>query len=197
MDYSDIKNFRTQVPEGKIGLWSIRRFTVSEKNASVERIRSVYSFSSRGRCVPAGTYTRLLRDKVVVMSDTPDELSDCLSAWYHAEGFCLINGLGLGLITELCLMKSEVEKITVIEIDSDVIKLVGEHLFSKYGMKRLEIINTDALQYKSPPKFKYNMVWHDIWDNICADNLNDMKKLHRKYGQKTKWQGSWCRDWIR
>jgi hypothetical protein len=31
---------------------------------------------------------------------------------------------------------------------------------------------------------RYDMVWHDIWDDICSDNLEGMAKLHRKYGDR-------------
>lgn len=38
------------------------------------------------------------------------------------------------------------------------------------------------------------MVWHDVWDYIDANNLTQMHALHRKYGRRADWQGSWCRD---
>jgi hypothetical protein len=37
-------------------------------------------------------------------------------------------------------------------------------------------------------------VWHDIWLDLCTDNLEGMGKLHRKYGRRTDWQGSWEKD---
>ena len=59
--------------------------------------------------------------------------------------------------------------------------------------KRVTIINADAFEWKPPKDQRYDVVWHDIWDNICGDNLPEMTKLHRKYGKKTDWQGSWCK----
>ena len=50
----------------------------------------------------------------------------------------------------------------------------------------------DALQFM-PRGMKFTVVWHDIWNHICSDNLPDMHKLHRKYGRRTDWQGSWAR----
>ena len=38
---------------------------------------------------------------------------------------------------------------------------------------------------------------HDIWDDICLDNLETMATLHRKYGRRCDWQGSWKRDWLK
>lgn len=57
----------------------------------------------------------------------------------------------------------------------------------------MQIINADAFAYKPPKSKRYGAVWHDIWANICADNLPEMHKLHRKYGRIADWQGSWCR----
>lgn len=116
----------------------------------------------------------------------------------------LVNGLGLGIVAKACLEKTNkkghrlfyaVEKITVIEKSADVIHLVGPS-YEKYG-DRIEIINADALEYKPPKGVRYNVVWHDIWDNICSDNWETMKVLHRKYGRICEWQGSWCREEVK
>ena len=56
-----------------------------------------------------------------------------------------------------------------------------------------EFHQADALEYKPPRGEQYDVVWHDIWPNICTDNLPEMHKLHRKYGRRCNWQGSWCR----
>lgn len=126
----------------------------------------------------------------MIMSDTPDELRDFQMAVLRAKGHILINGLGLGCVVTACLRKPEVETATVIEIDSDVIALVGSH----FTDDRLTIINADAFQYQPPKGQRYQMVWHDIWDSICSDNLPQMHRLHRKYGRRADWQGSWSRE---
>jgi hypothetical protein len=61
-----------------------------------------------------------------------------------------------------------------------------------YG-DRVEIIQADAFSWKPPKNIRYGMVWHDIWPNICGDNYPEMKTLHRRYGRKADWQGSWCK----
>lgn len=30
-----------------------------------------------------------------------------------------------------------------------------------------------------------------IWDSLCADNLEEMTKLKRRFGRRTDWQGCW------
>ena len=167
--------------------WIIEKFTVPK--SSIEGIRAAFA----GRPVPPGEYTRLKRNKDswgnIVMSDTPAEMDDHWYAVANAKGSCLLNGLGIGMVLKNILLKSEVTDVTVIEISQDLIDLVGPH----YNDPRVTIICMDALEYKPVKDKKYGMVWHDIWDGICSDNLEDMKKLHRRYGKKAEWQGSWAR----
>ena len=188
------ENYKVNVPIGEKGIWRIEKFTVTPEDEKLEMLRSVFSSSSRGRFTPAGEYTRLMRGGAVVMSDTPDEINDIRVPIRRATGNILINGLGLGVLLNAVLMKSNVCHVTVIELSGDVIELVGTYYKKLYG-NRLEIINADALKFRSNGSH-YNLVWHDIWDNICEDNLPQMKTLHRKYGRKCDWQGSWCREYL-
>ena len=172
-------------PERSQGAWKIDHFTVTG--------REFQGFSSR--TVPPGTYTRLTRNGTLVMSDTPDEMEDHLPIVNQATGRVLINGLGLGMVLKNILLKPGVFDVTVIEIDQDLIDLVGPRLGwpNSVSDHRVSIVCADALTYKPPKGVRYNAVWHDIWDTICTDNLDQMKYLHRKYGRRTDWQGSWCR----
>ena len=105
----------------------------------------------------------------------------------------MINGLGLGVTLKLVLAKPEVKNVTVIEKSADVIKLVAPTYCED---PRLVILNKDAFEYNPPKGVRYDAVYHDIWNNISSDNLPEMHKLHRKYGRRCAWQGSWCREWC-
>lgn len=179
---------KSEIPEGKSGPWSIEKFTITESEAKFENIRAAFSFTGGGRTVRPGTYTRLRYHDSVIMSDTPCEIRDHFGFVRRARGNVLINGLGLGLCLAAVLRKPEVTKITVIEIDPDVIGLVAPY----FTDLRLTIINANALTWKAPKGESYDAVWHDIWPNICEDNLKEMAVLHRKYGRRCNWQGSWC-----
>ena len=175
------------VPEGKSNEWEVKKYTVSEIDVKKQLLHSVR------RYVPQGTYTKLMRDGVIIMSNTPDEIRDFIrvKGIRKAKGHILINGLGLGVVVQYLLDNNEVTKITVIEKSADVIKLVAPTYLRD---KRVEILHADCFTYKPPKNVKYDFVWHDIWDGICSDNVEEMKKLHRKYGRKTKAQASWCRS---
>lgn len=175
------------VPDGKSGKWKVETFTVTKKDEEAQ----IYSMFGSGRMVPQGTYKRLKRNNKTIMSNTPDEIDDFMRFLYHANGRILINGLGLGVTVQALLNKKEVTEIIIIEKSKDVIKLVASTYLKD---KRVTIINADAFDYKAEKGIRFNAVWHDIWDNICADNLLEMKKLTRKYGKIADYQKSWCRD---
>ena len=150
------------------------------------------------RYIPEGTYTILYRTgtgrKVLVMSDTPAEIRDHLSAINLATGRCLIAGLGIGMVLNAIAQKPEVTHIDVVEISQSLIDLVGPHYLEQYGDK-LTIHCGDVFEWK-PPAQKYDWAWFDIWNTICTDNLPEMHKLHRKYGRKATWKGSWCKEYL-
>jgi hypothetical protein len=185
-------NIPITVPDGARGAWRVETFTVSTEDETFQRLRAACNPQRAPRFTPAGTYKRLIYRGSVVMSNTPDECRDFSLAIHYARGQCLINGLGLGVVLQGVLSKPEVERATVIEIDQDVIDLVGAHYLARYP-DRVSIICANALTLKLPSGMHYAMVWHDIWPTICADNLPDMRLLHRKYGRRADWQGSWCR----
>jgi hypothetical protein len=180
------------VPTGQFGKWRISRFVVTEKDSKVSAMRSAFN---RGRgYVPEGVYTQLFcSGRGVIMSDTPDERRDHEEAVRRAHGHVLINGLGLGMVLGAVLKKATVSRVTVVEIDPDVIALVGHH----YSNERLEIVQASAFDYTPPKGEQYGAVWHDIWDSICSDNLVEMTKLRRKYARRAVWQGCWAENWCR
>lgn len=178
------------VPEGESGSWKVERFEISGAELSLFNLRASIK---GGRFVKAGTFTRLMRDGEVIMSDTDAEKTDHFWPVHKAKGVILLNGLGLGMVLNACLPKPGVTHATVVEKSSNVIKLVGPHYAERFGDK-LTIIHNDALGYTPPKGVRFGMVWHDIWDNICSDNLETMTKLHRRYGKRADWQGSWAKE---
>lgn len=174
------------VPEGVSGDWAVERFAVTPEDAARQRVRSIFS----GRHTPVGSYTKLTRNGLIIMSDTPDEMRDHISFRHAARGHVLVNGLGLGMVIEMVI--GQVQRITVVEKSEDVISLVAPHYLAKYPDK-VEIIHADAYEFGLPKGIRFNAVWHDIWDNMCSDNLPEMTRLHRKYGRRADWQGSWGR----
>lgn len=176
------------VPDGVSGDWRVESFTVSEEEAVLSRMRACFR---REVPVPAGNYKRLMRGNTVVMSNTPMEINTHRGFIHRAKGHVLINGLGLGMALKAILLKPEVISVVIVEKSADVIKLVAPTFIND---QRVTILYADAYQHKPPKEAKYDVIWHDIWDDICSDNLPEMTKLHRKYARKTIWQDSWAKQ---
>jgi len=179
------------VPCGEQGSAEVDETIVTEEEAAFSQLRAAVTGRAYESC-KAGIYKRLLIYGILVMSNTPMECDACRDFVERAEGRVLINGLGLGMVLTAVLKKPDVTFVRVIEKNADVIALVAP----SFHDPRLEIIHADALEYKPARGEKYDAVWHDIWNDICSDNLEEMNLLHRRYARRSGWQGSWSRDMI-
>jgi hypothetical protein len=182
----------------KVGPWSIDHFEVSEDKAKMGNLHDIMHGYGE-RCVDPGLYTRLAHaQRGCVMSNTKAEMRDMYGFFYQLDKYresvlpVHIDGLGLGIAAIEALERGYY--VEVVEIDMDVIQLVGQQLTEHYPIDKLQIIHANALEFK--PTMHYSVVWHDIWDTICSDNWDQYIVLHRKYGHRCLWQGSWARDYI-
>lgn len=176
------------VPPGEVGIWRVEKFTVSDTHSKLEWVAS-----HDGRYTPPGTYTKLMMGGTLVMSDTPDEMRDHSYFIHVAHGRVLLNGLGLGMVLKKLLEKPEIEHVDIVEVSEEVIALVGP---TYQDDPRVHVHHGDALTFKFPTGSKWNYVWNDIWDDLCLDNLPEMDRLHRRYGRRAEWIGSWGRGYL-
>lgn len=180
------------MPEGERGRVRVERFEI--RRDSIEFMR----MSMRGRGCREGTFTKLSRGGSLWMSDTDAEKRDHIDAAVEiSREDCrrvLINGLGLGMIVGLALTFPHVEHVDVVEIDPDVCALIGPH-YTATGRVKLHCADSYGIEW--PKGTRWDVAWHDIWQDLCADNLPLMTKLHRKYGRRVGWQGSWGQSKLR
>jgi hypothetical protein len=176
------------------GDWSLSAFDVSESEANFHNLRCDINRRYSQRIAP-GCYMQLKHQRRgIVMSNTPMEVLTNRVAYRMARGKVLINGLGLGMLLDGVLRKPEVDSVRVIEVDPDVIALVGPRFADN---PKCEIIQADAFAYSPGRGEVFDYVWHDIWDDISASNLEQMKKLVWKYRKpRALAQGVWSRDLI-
>ena len=176
------------IPEAKLGEAEVVHFEITEEQARFARMRAAIGHS-RERVLP-GRYAQLRVRNQLVMSDTGHEQQTNRELVRRSHGKILIGGLGLGMVLVPILKKAEVDHVTVIEKSADVISLVG----ACFDSPKLEIIEADILEWKPPRGTRYDAIYFDIWPNICADNYEEMKKLHRRFG-RYKTEGGWMSSW--
>lgn len=186
---------KVDVPIGEHPPWKVERFTVSPDEARFENLRA--TIGSSARFIRPGEYTRLMRGRTIVMSDTPAEMSDHREPVIMSRGRVLLAGLGLGVVLQAILSKSEVEHVTVIENSQEVIDLVAPHYLKRFGNERLSIVHADIFEWKPPNGERWDVAWFDVWEYICRDNLPAMTKLKRRFASRVSWQGCWCENEAR
>lgn len=179
------------VPDAELGEWRVSHFEVDHHGAVMHNLRAVRD-GDMDMAIRPGKYVRLSRGGTVVMSDTPMEMESNSEVVRKAQGTVLISGLDLGIVAHSIALKPEVERVHVLELSPEVISLVGPHV-----SKKIEITNADCFEYKPAKDERYDFVYHDIWDDISTDNLQEMGRLHRKWARRSGWQNSWMRDRLK
>lgn len=148
----------------------------------------------RGEAINEGDTTmQLLVGGALWMSDTPDEYRDHVAAILKARGKVLIHGLGLGCYLSAILTKPEVSSVDVVERDGDVIALVGPYFA---GDSRVTIYHDDCFLKRWPKGSRWDVVWHDVWESKCTDDLAAHSKLLCAFGRRATWQGAWAHDYL-
>ena len=192
------KNQRILTP-GKSGNVAIQHFTVSEIGSRASLAQSMLHGHGTDACVPAGGYVRLLVDGELMMTDTPYELNSTKDFVDRAHGHVLVTGLGLGLVVLALYKNADVESVTVIESNPDVIKLTEPRIRAVLkGNNRFVVVEDDAFTWNPGdvfrqaerctgmkmgvlPKMRWNCILHDIWPTINDLDLPGMTKLKRRY----------------
>jgi len=83
--------------------------------------------------------------KQLLMSDAPAEMFYQYEAERAAHGRVLMSGLGLGMYANMISHRKDIKEIVVVEIDPDVIKLVGKYL--RYKGKKVKVVKADLWDY--------------------------------------------------
>lgn len=132
------------------------------------------------------------------MTNTPREIMDHTPAFERATGRVLVHGLGLSCLISGLLAKPDVTHIDIVEIEKDVISLIGPAYEQE---NRVTIHQGNCIDYPWPSGTHWDYVWHDIWATISANNLTDpdlseggitYEMLHRSFGGRCTAQDSWA-----
>ena len=118
-------------------------------------------------------FTAISKDNVIWMSNTPNEALTMQKVIEKSYGKVITFGLGLGYYPFMCSLKNEVESITIIEFDENIINLFKKHLLPLFPNKdKIEIIHSDAFKYLKENNinelfdFAFMDIWHDPEDGL-------------------------------
>lgn len=100
------------------------------------------------------------------MSACPSEISSMKNAMEAAYGKVLVLGLGLGYYPYVVANKEEVEEVTIVEIQPEIIRLFRENIFPQFPHKeKIKVIRADAFSYLAKVKDgEYDYCFADIWE---------------------------------
>lgn len=136
---------------------------------------------------PIGYFTEdlelpvLMEGENVWMSPAVSEIESMRTGIHKGHGKCVTFGLGLGLIIYLWLLKDEVESVTVVEVNKDVIDLFEKQILPQFkSEKKVQIIHASAYDKWNEDFLKeFDYVYADFWESN-EDGLECYTKLMEK-----------------
>lgn len=166
----------------EFGLWSIKRVEYDPILAHLVGFRTQTVLRRM-------TQATMHIGGAIVMEDSRIELARHLPIWLKASGRVLVTGLGLGCVVRGLLANRSVVHIDVVEIDKDIIRVVGPE-FS--WNQRVSIHHGDALTVELSGKWDF--AWHDLW--MDADEASDALQvahgnLIKRFMPRAGLQGAW------
>jgi hypothetical protein len=129
---------------------------------------------------PVSGVISLDRGSETWMSLMPVEIESQQIAIECAAGHVAVFGLGLGWSAALCALKAEVEAVTVVELDSELIALHGElGLFESLPCgagAKIRIVEGDAFAWR--PDRAVDLLAADIWLPIVGgDRVAEVRRM--------------------
>ena len=130
--------------------------------------------------IPYGVYMRLLdkQKQEVIMSDTPMEWSTNIKFIREANGDVLIAGLGMGMVLLAIQDKLDVNTITVVEKEPEIINMICSQLPLN---EKVRVVQGDIFDWKPQRGTKYDTIYFDIWNYVNEDVYEEMKSLKNKF----------------
>lgn len=179
----------TIVPEGRQGTAEVRHFTPTAEDV-------VRLLREDGERIERRVHAELRINRQLVMSDSAMEHRSNEEVVRRAHGNVLIGGLGLGMILHPLLAKREVNTVTVVEKNRDVMALVAPH----YVNDRLLVIAGDIHHWWPPEGVFMNTVYFDIWPTRGESQRKGFRELRERYlpcldpNDPDAWIGSWWEE---
>lgn len=128
------------------------------------------------------SYPAVIKNNSIWMSIIPNEIKTMDPYINKCKGRVITFGLGLGYFAFMASLKPEVEQVTVIEKDHDIINLFNQNIFNYFPYKeKIKIIAENAFLYlsRNPKLVGYDYAFFDMW-HTPEDGLNMYVSLKKR-----------------
>ena len=134
------------------------------------------------------TFPAIHENGVEWMSVKPNEVETMKVPIQRSHGRVLTLGLGMGYFAFHASQKENVESVTVIEREPDVIAIFKEHILPQFPHKeKIKILQADALVFlkrdiaKGDFDYLFADLWHDASDGL--ELYRQLKRLEQNAGE--------------
>jgi len=187
----------------KAGEWELKNFVIQPFTAFV--CGDPLSMPD-GRVIPqigffdcVYRYPGVLQNGREWMTLLPNEIITQRVPVKKARGRVLTYGLGLGYFAFMCARKPEVESVTVVERDENVIKLFDSLILPKLPCAgKINVVCADAFDYAehTAPKAGFDYVFADIWHDP-TDGVELYKRFKTLELDKNAEYDYWIEDTLK
>jgi hypothetical protein len=124
-------------------------------------------------------FPAVLENGRIWMTVTPNEIETMKEAIEKSSGQVLTFGLGLGYYAYMVSEKENVESVTIVDSNEDVIQLFQQYILPQFkNAAKIQIIKADAFDYarKHIGQGKYDFVFTDLWHDV-SDGIDMYLKM--------------------
>jgi hypothetical protein len=164
---------------GTAGAWTIRRLLMAACRGywgQVYGIHGTVVLSGPGR-----------EGRAPWMSMTPSEIESQDIGLRAAHGHTVVLGFGLGWLAANAALRNEVDHVTVVERDPEIIAMIEAtgvlEQLPEAARRKLEVVQGDALTWR--PSAPVDTLQADIWERFIEDGkLGDVRIMQENIGAK-------------
>lgn len=165
--------------EGECGDWSVKLLPVTAARGYWGR-----GYRTRGAVTLIGPFAE---SGAAWMSLVPMEIESQEIGIAAARGHTVVLGLGMGWCAANVALNPAVERVTVVERDSDVVALIAAlGIFDQLPAPvraKIRIVEGDALTWR--PYEPVDCVHADIWATLLAERWREVQRIHANIASDT------------
>ena len=167
----------------ELSMASFRKYELFMYNTPTDRFQGVM-IPAIGTVDHRFKFPNIKENESAWMSITPNEIYTMKKPIEDASGNVLTLGCGMGYFAYMTALKDDVESITIVEKESDVIDLFTNFILPQFSCKeKIHILQADAFDFmENLSDGQYDYCFVDIWKgNTDTVPYLKMKKLCSRF----------------